>query len=405
MDILYKRFHLLAFLLILFVNNISLSAQNNYRTISFQSQIGVTFFNGDVDSKNGWESALGLRYSFSRAIAVKFLYSKGLLQGIDRYGNNNRHFKNEYTKYATLLELNILAIFNEQTLSKYFYPYAEIGMGFMNSSVVDVTQSSNPEIAGVLYQGSDFFYQVGAGFKVYLSNRFDFLVNASYNIAQTDWIDGHNPDIAANQYNDYFGSISGGLTIKLGSKNKSFADWHFPHVDFDKTYEANVIEEQVPEIDAEANEVNDKKVSEPVITVAPVNESVSDVSEPHVNKVTTNKETLSAAIREDRIEREEYPDIAKLHLYHEKLRNLDGTEANQYFHIIGGAFRVRENAFHFVDELNNRGFHASIITNGDGTLYRISMEAFDDYQTASRILKYYRKQLDPNAWIVYNIQR
>jgi Outer membrane protein beta-barrel domain/SPOR domain len=405
MDFLYKQLRIVAIIFLILTCFTNGAAQNNYRTLSIQSQFGTAFFNGDVDSKTGWESALGLRYSFSRVIAVKFLYYKGLLQGIDRYGSNNRHFTNEYTKYATLLELNILAIFNEQTLSKYFYPYAEIGMGFMNSSVNDVTQSNNPEVAGVLYQGSDFFYQVGAGFKIYLSNRFDFLVNASYNMAQTDWIDGHNPDIAANQYNDYFGSFSGGLTIKLGSKNKSFADWHLPNIDFDKTYEASIIQEPIPGIDGEGNVENNEIVKEMVIETKPVNETLQVNTKPVVNKVTVNKQTLSTAFEEDKIEREEYPDIAKLHLYHEKLRNLNGTEADQYFHIIGGAFRIRENAFHFVDELNSRGFHAKIIMNGDGTLYRISMEAFDDYQTASRILKYYRKQLDPNAWIVYNIQR
>jgi len=70
------------------------------------------------------------------------------------------------------------------------------------------------------------------------------------------------------------------------------------------------------------------------------------------------------------------------------------------YHIIGGAFRIFENAGNYVDALKRKGYAASIVDKNRHGLYVVSISGFGDKETAIAQLSRIRSSENPEAWLM-----
>lgn len=202
-----------------------LAQTGDYRKFSLTAQYGPTFFRGDVPNSTGGIFGIGLRYSPIRAFSIRTGYHTGLLTGSDQIIGGQQFFENSFRKISFEFDFNILAVLQGNHPNKHFYPYALLGVGTMISDLKSVNKNVDPEIGGIEYNGSDFYYSLGMGFKFFISNYFDLFVEGNYHVPNSDLIDGHDPKINESRHTDYFITLSGGIAFKLGNGNKAFADW------------------------------------------------------------------------------------------------------------------------------------------------------------------------------------
>jgi hypothetical protein len=70
------------------------------------------------------------------------------------------------------------------------------------------------------------------------------------------------------------------------------------------------------------------------------------------------------------------------------------------YHIIGGAFRIFENAGNYVDALKRKGYPASIVDKNRYGLYVVSISGFGDKEIAIAQLSRIRSSENPEAWLM-----
>jgi hypothetical protein len=86
--------------------------------------------------------------------------------------------------------------------------------------------------------------------------------------------------------------------------------------------------------------------------------------------------------------------------------NLSESQVNEdaatysRFHIIGGAFRIFENAGNYVDTLKRKGYQASIVDKNRYGLYVVSISGFSNKETAVAQLAHIRSSENPDAWLM-----
>jgi hypothetical protein len=80
----------------------------------------------------------------------------------------------------------------------------------------------------------------------------------------------------------------------------------------------------------------------------------------------------------------------------------DGTDAiiSSPYHIIGGAFRIFQNAGNYVDALRKKGYPASIVDKNHYGLYVVSISAYEDKNAALAQLSRIRSVENPEAWLM-----
>ncbi|MEI6748167.1 MAG: SPOR domain-containing protein [Bacteroidota bacterium] len=70
------------------------------------------------------------------------------------------------------------------------------------------------------------------------------------------------------------------------------------------------------------------------------------------------------------------------------------------YHIIGGAFRIFENAGNYVDALKRKGYSASIVDKNRHGLFVVSISGFRDKNAATAQLALIRSSENPEAWLM-----
>jgi hypothetical protein len=73
---------------------------------------------------------------------------------------------------------------------------------------------------------------------------------------------------------------------------------------------------------------------------------------------------------------------------------------SSHYHIIGGAFRIFENAGNYVDTLKKKGFAAYIVDKNRHGLYVVSIAGFGSKETAVAQLAQIRASENPDAWLM-----
>lgn len=80
--------------------------------------------------------------------------------------------------------------------------------------------------------------------------------------------------------------------------------------------------------------------------------------------------------------------------------SLNEPPASYNFHVIGGCFRVYENAQNLVSNLQKIGFSSASIVDRNNGLFRVSSGGFASRDDAEKALKSARQKHNPNAWIL-----
>jgi hypothetical protein len=75
------------------------------------------------------------------------------------------------------------------------------------------------------------------------------------------------------------------------------------------------------------------------------------------------------------------------------------TNSSRYF-IIGGAFKLIENAGKYVNQLKDKGYPASIVFKNRRGLYVVGIKGFSDKETAKAQLASIRSVENPAAWLI-----
>lgn len=76
------------------------------------------------------------------------------------------------------------------------------------------------------------------------------------------------------------------------------------------------------------------------------------------------------------------------------------TPDNQNFHIVGGAFRDRNNALKLIKILQEKGYAAAIVDTTSGGLFIVSMKGCNSYEDATNQLSEVKKAGFSSSWIL-----
>lgn len=74
--------------------------------------------------------------------------------------------------------------------------------------------------------------------------------------------------------------------------------------------------------------------------------------------------------------------------------------STQSFYVVGGCFRMEENAKHLVEEADLLGYEASIIGQNDQGLYIVSLYASNDLSKVHQELSTIKVEFEKNAWVL-----
>ncbi len=169
-----------------------------------------------------------LRYAANPTLAITGNFDFGLFESAKgARGQYAYHFTDHYFQYYLATQTNILRLLNMNQVARKMSWYAEIGAGQVYS---DVKTSINRSIPGASqYQGTNgnfltTFVTLGSGFRFNISPRFDFDLGYHFFYTNSGYLDGYiAPHHLVNK--DYYHYLQVGITLKLGKKSISDADW------------------------------------------------------------------------------------------------------------------------------------------------------------------------------------
>lgn len=210
-----------------------LSVQAQFRAVnrlSFEGNIGFTLSHTDVTpSTIGVGMQIGATYSLLRSMGLSFSVNYASLGSrLDQY---NRMFKSTVTGFQVDYHINIPQLLSDYPQSFPVSPYFRIGAGYDISQPLQVEFGSqrverlNPypksQILSQSFRTITVPTSVGAYFRLNQYADINFKLNYIY--ADSDLIDGHEPAVIGNKYNDSYSMILIGIRMKSWDRRR-------PHV-------------------------------------------------------------------------------------------------------------------------------------------------------------------------------
>ncbi len=194
----------------------------NAAQLNFGLSGGITQYYGDLNSSITGVGEFGTRFTFESLYSFKLNLRGGQLKGdkSDAGGFENDYFQtglnfgfnfSKFTRmYRSIPKLNLI-------------PYIGAAAVFNDSKKISEGENSNFLKE---YKGTNVIYPVGLNIKYYLSPYFDLKLDANFHITTTDKLDSYFVDYNTNQANDYFGTVTLGISYKLLTKDqKDHTDW------------------------------------------------------------------------------------------------------------------------------------------------------------------------------------
>lgn len=207
----------------------------NRFSIGLQGGVATGYMN--ISSKGTGVIGVNGRYSFNPKISIQGNVLFG--EFISDHMNCDLfdpHFNNNYWHFSAQGHFNMLQILSRENAPYGLNIYTLAGLGFIQSDVSAGIE--NPTQGWEDFEPQDnndlaFYYQVGLGVRVKLSDRVDIFTQYDYNITGNDRLDGfESQDLEStdlhNGRNDYFMNFTAGLQFKLGPSGRKDADWDWP---------------------------------------------------------------------------------------------------------------------------------------------------------------------------------
>lgn len=350
------------------------SDDNDYKRLSLNLLGGPNLFHGDVDGIMGLSGTAGLELAISSSINLEGVFTYGTLQGDEPSSGN--YFTNQFYQYGgrvNVLPLNILRL---ESMTQHVNPFLFVGGGRIVSDVIDVDMDLDRSFPGEAYKGTDLFLQTGAGAKIYITEHFDLNLRWDYNIPMTDKLDGHDHDVQNNLHDDRFNSFNIGVSYKFGKPKAQHLHW--------KSKGKKAKQDIWPRVNQtpEQEEVEVAPEPEPEPEPEPVKEPEPVPEEVYEEKIIFDPDTRIEPVLE-----------------------AEGEDGEKLYYIIGGSFSQKTNATEFSNNLNKNGFQSYIVTNPEGTLFRVALGSFNDAAATVEALEKYRESHDPATWMIINETR
>jgi hypothetical protein len=192
---------------------------------------GYTFSHSDFQWTKTIPSptiGVGIHYFSLDFLAINLEFQKGLLKGgasLEDADNTETGFENNYFAFCLSFRFFPVALADEgekkeEILKVLSTLYLGTGVGNLTNNVKanGISNTSYGSLAD--YKGSNIFIplELGVNFPVAKVRNNKLLVNINLrtNLCFSDKIDGYQPTVEANQHNDAFSTLTGGLVYKFG---------------------------------------------------------------------------------------------------------------------------------------------------------------------------------------------
>ncbi|MFA6059647.1 MAG: outer membrane beta-barrel protein [Taibaiella sp.] len=221
---------ILAMLLFLSPVN-SVKAQDATDMFGISAGGGYTFSHSDFQ----WTKTIpsptvgaGIHYFSLDFLAVNLDFQKGLLKGgasLDDADATETGFENNYLAFCLSFRFFPVALASEEAKKESIVRilstlYFGTGVGNLTNNVKANGIASTSYGSMADYKGSNIFVplELGVNFPVAKIRNAKLLVNINLrtNLCFSDKIDGYEPTVEANQHNDAYSALTGGLVYKFG---------------------------------------------------------------------------------------------------------------------------------------------------------------------------------------------
>jgi hypothetical protein len=218
---------IIALSLVVFSSFVSAQSASWSGPLSFGISSGANVYKGDMTdvNKNPWlsfskDSKLGVSGFFDKELGpfnLRFQMDIGGLKGYNFRADER--FSNNFYEYSGRVALNVNRMFhmNDYQDDGYnFYVLAGYGLIRYSSYLTDMSQFSMLQEVGYAKIGKGSVIIGGAGVKINLMDKLNFLGEVSYHMANVDDLDAK---IGVNDSNDSFYFISLGLSYDILGKS------------------------------------------------------------------------------------------------------------------------------------------------------------------------------------------
>lgn len=451
-----KNINSLILVVLIFCFSLNTTAQEDRRS-SIDVNAGMSLPHTDVPGTPNFLGSVAYKYSPSHPVSLRAALTGGSLSGSDNGQNYDRHFTNNFFAATLGADVNLFALMSLDQASQIIDPYlsAEIGPMFSNIS----TLNDQEGYGTIYYNGVDLAIGAGGGFRFYLTPAVDINTRYTFYIPNSDNIDGHNPNVAGNDANDFFSGFTVGVNIKFGEPDAAHAMWatrddpvkeeeiaELRKKEKEKTKEVMEQEGQEEESSSPANKTDPASEEEqaeesPTPATSPnnnqersaekneqeeetakeqTNEPARERSSNEQKEMTTEQPAQNQAAREEkdednggRIDRENRPESKEVvtdkenpekeyNIYTSKVLHSDGTIGEYKYYIIVGSYTTLENAKAFIAQQNNR-HSLKVITDYFEQHYRVAIDKTNSVNEALNMLKDYQQNYDPESWVLENV--
>lgn len=219
--------------LIFLLPGYAVKAQQGETTDMFGISAGGGYTFSHTDFK--WTKAIpsptfgvGIHYFSLDFLAINLDVQRGLLKGgadLKDADNSETGFENNYLAFCLSFRFFPVALAGEggkkETIIKILSAlYMGTGLGNLTNNVKANSIPNSVFGSQVEYKGSNIFVplEFGANFLVARIRNNKLLVNVNLrtNLCFSDNIDGYVPTVEANQHNDAYSTLTGGLVYKFG---------------------------------------------------------------------------------------------------------------------------------------------------------------------------------------------
>jgi hypothetical protein len=428
----------------------------NYARWSADLNVGLPIMLSKIGYSPTLMAGIAGRYSISNFFSLQANYHIGQFSGSQDLtsnalgGRSDASFIKEYTN--TMNQFTLRALFNlrrlssePENLNSWNY-YAVIGGGYLFYSV-DNTFADNSKYELVYNKGTQNLV-VGAQARKHINSTWDFVTGVDFNYNESKWLDGAGNE--PNQNHHFY--VNAGVSYKFATaKNRELIDWSYSNYNFDKNPK-EVDVDKIPVIDKPKVEDAPKvaQPTEPAVTAppvvippakeepklepvtTPVTKPVEPVkptepvvvpakpkAEPVVPKTAPAKPKVVAPAKPRKTPAKPKVDTSNVSNpvvvtpteqsnTEDNFENKETvTEPEGEYNVVVGCYGLGrlDLAMKYRDTIRKQGFKANVYRSLGSKYYRVMTTSTDDKQSALRILKRSKVEIDSQSWFyLYNKQ-
>jgi len=187
----------------------------NAAQLNFGLSGGITQYYGDLNSSTTGVGEFGARFTFENLYSLKLNLRGGRLKGDKSLAGG---FENDYFQTGLNFGFNFskFAMMYRTIPKLNLIPY--IGAAVIFNDSKEISKGKEPVLQD--YDGTNVIYPVGLNINYDLSPYFDLNLDATFHIATNDKLDSYFGDLPGNEANDYFGTLTLGISYKLLTKDQ-----------------------------------------------------------------------------------------------------------------------------------------------------------------------------------------